>query len=94
MACSSRRDARRGLGDGVQVLLEADLLRGVLQLERGQPAQVRGRPAALAGVGDAVAQQQCLQAVAGVAAFAHSVFAGAHQVAHGFVGAHPARAPG
>ena len=78
-------DARGGFGDAVQILLEADLLGRVLHLERGQPAQVRGRPTALAGVGDAVAQQQRLQPVARVALLAHGVVPGPHQVAHGLV---------
>ena len=83
-------------GNRVQVFLKPDLLRAVLHLQRGQPAQVRRRPGALAGVADAVAQQQGLGAVARVATFAHRVLAGAHQVAHGFVGcagyAHGAKA--
>ena len=74
------------LRDRVEVLLEADLLGGVRQLQRGQPAQVRSRPGAFSRVGDAVAQQQGLEAVAGVALFAHGVLAGTHQVAHGLVG--------
>ena len=73
-------------GNSVQVLLEPDLLRRVFHLQRGQPAQVRGRPTALAGVGDAVAQQQGLEPMPRIAAFAHGVFAGTHQVAHGLVG--------
>ena len=73
-------------GNSVQVFLEPDLLRGVLHLQRGQPAQVRRGPGRLAGVRDAVAQQQGLEAVAGVAAFAHRVLARANEVAHGFVG--------
>jgi hypothetical protein len=80
------RDARRGFGDGVQVLLKADLLRRVRQLQRGQPAQVCGSPGALAAVADAVPQQQGLQAVARAAALTHRVLARAHQVAHGLVG--------
>ena len=82
-----------GFGDRVQVLLEADLLRGVRHLQRGQPAQVRRRPGALAGVGDAVAQQQRLEPVARVALLAHGVFAGTHQIAHRLVGRARARAP-
>ena len=73
-------------GNSVQVFLKPDLLRGVRHLERGQPAQVRGGPGALAGIADAVAQQQGLEAVAGAAAFAHRVLACAHQIAHGLVG--------
>jgi hypothetical protein len=76
----------RGLGDRVQVFLEADLLRRVLHLRPGQPAQVRGGPAALARVGDAVAQQQRLEPVARRAALAHTVVASAHQVTNGLVG--------
>ena len=86
-------DARGGLGDRVQVFLEPDLLSRVLHLHRGQPAQVRRRPGALAGVGDAVAQQQRLEPVAGVTALAHSVIASTHQITHGLVGrtGHPHR---
>ena len=73
-------------GNSVQVFLEPDLLRGVGHLQRGQPAQVRRGPGALAGVRDAVALQQGLEAVARVAALAHRVLACTHQVAHGFVG--------
>ena len=73
-------------GNSVQVFLKPDLLRRMRQLERSQPAQVRCRPGALAGVADAVAQQQGLQAVARIAALAHCILAGAHQVAHGLVG--------
>ena len=57
------------------------------RVQARQPTQVRHRPGALAGVGDAaVAQQQGVQAVARVAALAHRVLARTHQVAHGFVG--------
>jgi hypothetical protein len=73
-------------GNSVQVLLKADLLRGVGHLQLGQPAQVGARPGALAGVGDAVAQQQGLEPVARIAALAHRVLAGTHQIAHGLVG--------
>ena len=71
--------------DRVQVFLEPDLLGCVLHLQRGQPTQVCGRPTGLAGVGDAVAQQQGLEPMARVAAFAHRVLAGSHEVAHGLV---------
>jgi len=47
----------------MQVLLEGDLLRRVWQLERAEPAQVRGCPRALARVGDAVTQQERLETV-------------------------------
>ena len=71
-------NARVGLGDRVQVFLEADLLGRVLEPDGGQPAQMGGSPRSLADVSEAVAQQQRLQAVAGVAAFTHRVFARAH----------------
>ena len=58
----------------------------MLHLQRGQPAQVGSSPRGLAGVGDAVAQQQRLQTVARVALLAHAVFARSHEVAHSFVG--------
>jgi hypothetical protein len=79
-------DSRIGLGDGVQILLEADLLRRVFKLERGQPAQMGGGPRTLADVSDAVAQEQRLQAMASVATLTNRVFPRTHQVAHGFVG--------
>lgn len=69
----------------MQVLLEGDLLRGVRQRQAGQPAQMRCRPGALARVHHAIAQQQCLQAVACVALLAHGVLTGAHQVAQRLV---------
>jgi len=68
----------------MQVLLKSDLLRVVLQLEQGQPAQVSCRPAGHAGVGYAVAQQHRLQPVARVALLTHGVLTHAHRVAHGF----------
>src|SRR5574337_356847 len=78
-------DARGRLGDRVQVLLEGDLLRGVRQLHAGEPAQVRGRPRGLAGVADAVAQQQRFEAMARAALLAHRVLARTHHVAHRLV---------
>jgi|GEM_PF-4092647 len=69
-------DTRRGLGNGVWVLLKADLLRGVLHLQRGQPTQVGGHPGALARICDAVAKQQALQAMTRVPALAYRVLAG------------------
>jgi hypothetical protein len=86
MACSSRAMRAAASGNSVQVFLEPDLLRCMRHLQRGQPAQVRGGPGALASVGDAVAQQQGFEAMARAAAFAHRVLARANEVAHGFVG--------
>jgi hypothetical protein len=80
------RDARGGLADRVQVFLEPDLLGSMLHPQRGQPAHVRCRPGALAGVGDAVAQQQRLEPVAPVAALAYRVIATTDQVAHRLIG--------
>ncbi|HEY8707800.1 MAG TPA: hypothetical protein VIM34_07355 [Burkholderiaceae bacterium] len=50
------------------------------QAALGQPTQMRGRPAAFAGIGDAVAQQQGLEPMACVAALAHRVLAGRYEV--------------
>jgi hypothetical protein len=80
-------DPGAGFGDRMQVLLEADLLGRVLELDGSEPAQVRSRPGALAGVRGAVAQKECLEAVAAIALLAHGVVPGAHQVADRFVGA-------
>ena len=80
------RDTGTRLRDRVQVFLQADLLSGVLHLQRSQPAQMGAAPGGLAGIGDTVAQQQCLQAVACIALFAHRVLTGAHEVAHGLIG--------
>lgn len=79
-------DAGGGVVDGMQVFLEDDLLGRLRQLEVAQPAHVRGGPGRLAAVGNAVAQQECLEAVACIALLSDGVVAGANQVADGLVG--------
>jgi len=68
-------NARGGFADGVQVLLERDLLGRVSKLERREPSQVSCSPRGPGGVSDAVAKQQGLQTMTAVALLAHGILA-------------------
>jgi hypothetical protein len=63
-------NARGGFADGVQVLLERDLLGRVSKSERGEPSQMSCSPRGPAGISDAIAKQQGLQTMTAVALLA------------------------
>src|SRR3990170_2564059 len=73
-------DAPGGHRDGIDILLEHDLLRGLGQLQLREPAPVRSRPGGLAYIADVVPEQQRLQLLAHAPLRDHRIVAPAYQI--------------
>lgn len=74
-----------GIGDGVDIVLEHDLLRRMLEPHRRQPAPVGDRPALLSGIDAAVAQQKSLKMLPRLAEHLHRRRSRSDQIAHRLV---------
>ena len=55
-----------GILDRMDVVLQHDLLGGVVEANRGQPAPIRPGPAADAAIDPAMAQEKALQVLPGL----------------------------
>jgi len=71
--------------DGIQIVLEHDLLRRMLEAESAQPSSVGDRPAPLARIDPAVAEQKALQVLSCPAENPHRRRSCPNKIAHRFV---------
>jgi hypothetical protein len=78
-------DAALGFVDRVAVLLQRDVLRRDGEAEIGQPAAIRARPAGASGIASTLAEQERLQPVLRLCGQADGIFAGADEIAQGFI---------
>ena len=75
-------DPSFGIGHGIDIVLEHNLLRRVREPHRREPATVRDRPALLPGIDAAMPQQETLQMLTRLAQQPHRGRTGPNQVAH------------
>jgi hypothetical protein len=80
------REPRFRVLDRVDVILEHDLLGGVVEADRGQPAVVASGSTSDTAVDPGVAQEKALQMLAGLAEHAPRRGARPHQIAHRLMG--------
>lgn len=73
------------LSYGVHIILEDNLLRGMLETERCQPAPIGLRPAPFARIDTAVAEQKALKVLPRFAYDPHSSCSWSDEIPHGFV---------
>ena len=82
-------DSGLGVGHGMDIILEHDLLRRVFKANRRQPVRVRLRPALLAGIDPAVPQPEPLQMLQHLARNAPRRCLRPDQITHRLVGRIP-----
>src|SRR5262245_6463446 len=83
MICSaSPRHPLRGILDGVEVVLQHDLLGGMREAQRRQPPPIGQGPRRSAGIMAAVPQQKALQVLTRLAQHPHRGGSGTDQIAH------------
>jgi hypothetical protein len=75
----------RAFRDGIDVLLESDLLCGDGEGEGSEPSEVSGRPVGTTGVSDAVSEEEGFQSQLGSIEISESIFPGAAEIPDGLV---------
>lgn len=73
------------VGHGMNVVLQNELARRVIEAHRGEPATVRQGPALLASIDTPMWQQEALEILPRLTEHTHRRGAGSHQVAHGLM---------